>query len=433
MNTETGIKQWLYLIPFLPSLRLLFFYLAAPPLLLAIILFYAVNDTPIIQNNWSLSHSDIQRAKEIVSNSTLKTQKTIRLSEKDLNLALSYLLNYYVRSTSQITVKDNLLHFKISILLNKNDFGKYLNFSFKLTKQHGYPVINSLQIGSIKIADEFAGMLLESIIKYTPLKEYYILAAQHIRDIQFNSKGLTISYITSTDLHLKNKLGLNNKNYQPVIFYQQQISNIIAQHNPKWRLSLTELLQPLFKLAYHRSTFTNAISENRAVLVAISTYVNKNEIQAFLPIDISPTTHRQYPASLYQRTDMAKHFIASAVLAATGAGTLAHILGQEKELIDAKQGSGFSFIDLAGDRAGLRFGKTAVESEAQAKKLQKHMANIKDYTAFMPEVRDLPENMNDLTFKQIYRSIYSSKYQRVLKRIDRRISNLAIYKQTGND
>lgn len=429
MNTETGIKQPIavILIPFLPTLRLLFFYLAAPPLLLAIILFYAINNTSIIQSNWPLSHSDIQRAKEIVNNSTLKTQKTLKLSEKDLNLALNYLLNYYVHSTSQIIVKDDLLHFKISLLLNKNDFGKYLNFSFKLTKQHGYPVINSLQIGSIKIADEFAGVFLESIIKYTPLKEYYILAAQHIRDIQFNSEDLIINYINSADLNLKNKLGLNNKNYQPVIFYQQHITNIISQHDPKWRLSLTELMQPLFQLAHHRSAFTSAISENRAVLIAISTYVNKREIQAFLPIDISPKTHKQYPASLYQRTDIAKHFIASAVLAATGAGTLAHILGQEKELIDAKQGSGFSFIDLAGDRAGLRFGKTAVESEAQAKKLQKHMTNIKDYTAFMPDVRDLPENMNDQTFKQIYRSIYSSKYQRVLKKIDRRISKSAIY------
>ena len=192
-------------------------------------------------------------------------------------------------------------------------------------------------------------------------------------------------------------------------------------------MSLAELLQPLFKLAYHRSTFANAIAENRAVLIAISTYVNKNEIQAFLPIDISPTTQKQYPASLYRRTDMAKHFIASAVLAATGAGTLAQIIGQEKELIDAKQGSGFSFIDLAGDRAGLRFGRTAVESEEQARKLQKRMSSIKDYTAFMPEVRDLPENMNDTVFKEKYKSTYSSKYQRMLKRIDLRISELAIY------
>jgi len=417
----------LVFLPLLVPLRLIFFYFAAPTLLLAILLLYVIDNKATTHNNWSLSNSDILRAKEIVANTTLKTRETLNLTERDLNLALSYLLNNYIRSTSKITLSKDILYFKISLFLKSNDFGKYLNFSFKLTKDQGYPAISSLQIGKIKIADEFAGGIVESIIKYTPLKDFYILASQHIKDIQINTAGLTISYISSADLNSQKKLSLSNTNYQPVIFYQQHISKIISEHDPKWRLSLAELLQPLFKLAYHRSTFANAISENRAVLIATSTYVNKNEIQAFLPIDISPTTQKQYAASLYRRTDMAKHFMVSAVLAATGAGTLAQIIGQEKELSDAKQGSGFSFIDLAGDRAGLRFGKTAVKSEKKARKLQKRMADIKDYTAFMPEVRDLPENMDDMAFKQKYKSIYSAKYRRMLRKIDRRISNLAIY------
>ncbi|MCF6249908.1 MAG: hypothetical protein L3J75_01380 [Methylococcaceae bacterium] len=411
----------------LPTLRLLFFYLAAPPLLLGCILFFAIDNQPITQYSWSLTQSDIERAKSIVSNTSSKARKTIQLSENDLNIAISYLLNYYLQSTSKITVNDEHLGFKISLFLNNNYFGNYVNLSFNLAKQQGYPTINSLQIGKIKIANEFAGLIVESIIKYTPLKEYYILAAQHIRDIQINSKVLTISYITSADLKLKKTLSLSGKNFQPIIFYQRQITHIIAQHNPRWRLSLAELLQPLFKLAYQRSTEDTAISENRALLIAISTYVNKSEIQAYIPFDISPVTKKQYPASLYKRTDMAKHFMASAVLAASGAETLAHILGQEKELSDAKRGSGFSFVDLAGDRAGLRFGQTATVSASKARELQKRMANIKDYTAFMPEVRDLPESMNSTVFKQKFESVYSAKYQAMLKKIDLRISKLNIY------
>jgi len=421
--------QELVLFPLFRPLRLFFFFLAAPPLLLAIILFYAIENTAVTKSNWSLNHNDINRAKSIVDSTSSKTQQTIHLTEKDLNVALSYLLNYYIPSTSQISVKKERLHFKISLLLAKNPFGHYLNIGFNLTKRAGYPVINTLQIGKIKVADEFAGLIVESIIKYTPLKEYYILAAQHIRALQIHPQGLTISYITPDDIKLKATLSLNNKNYQSVLFYQQKISTIIALHNPKWRLSLAELLQPLFKQAYQRSTISTAISENRAVLIAISTYVNKREIQAIIPFDISPTTQRQYPASLYRRTDMAKHFMASAVLAASGASSLAHILGQEKEITDARHGSGFSFIDLAGDRAGLLFGQTAVASPIQARLLQERMANIKDYTAFMPEVRDLPENMNNRVFKQRFESVYSAKYQAMLKKIDYRIAQLAIYQK----
>lgn len=408
-------------------LRLLFFYLSAPPILLGCILFYAVDNRAISEKSWLLTDSDMQRAKNIVSNTTSKARKTIRLTENDLNIALSYLLKNYIKSTSQISVRKEFLAFKISLRLNNNLFGKYVNLNFDLTKQHGYPTINSLQIGGIEIADEFAGLILENIIKYTPLKEYYILAAQHIRGIHIDHDGLTISYITSSDLPIQKTQNLSHINYQPIIFYQQQITDIIAKHDPKWRLSLAELLQPLFLSAYQRSTAETAISENRAVLIAVSTYVNKTELQAYIPFDISPETDRQYPASLYKRTDMAKHFMASAVLSATGAETFADMIGQEKELNDAKHGSGFSFIDLAGDKAGLRFGKTATISETKARQLQKRMAIIKDYTAFMPEVRDLPESMNATAFKKKFESVDSDKYKNMLKKIDARISKLAIY------
>jgi len=423
------MKPFIELIfsPLLPPFRLFFFFLAAPALLIAITLFYAIENTAITTSNWSLNQNDLIRAKSIVDNTSSAAQKSLLLSENDLNIALSFLLNHYIHSTSKIAIKKQQLQFKISLLLTKNPFGKYFNFSFNLTKHAGYPIINTLQIGQIKIADEFAGLIVENIIEHTPLKEFYILAAQHIRALDIHANGLSISYITSADINLKSALSLNNTNYQSVIFYQQTISSIIAQHDPKWRLSLAELLQPLFKQAYQRSTAITAPSENRAVLIAISTYVNKREIQAFLPFDISPVTERQYSASLYRRTDMAKHFMASAVLAATGVSTLANFLGQEKELADSKQGSGFSFIDLAGDRAGLRFGTTAV-SASEARVFQKRMTNIKDYTAFMPEVRDLPENMSHGVFKQRFESVYSAKYQAMLKRIDSRIAKLAIYK-----
>jgi len=423
------MKQFVQLVlfPLFTPLRLFFFVFSALPLLAAVILFFAIEETPITKSSWAFNHGDIQRAKDIVSNANLKTQKTIKLNEKDLNIALSYLLNYYIPSTSKITIANGQLQFKFSLLLDKNPFGNYLNFSFNLTKHVGYPVINTLQIGSIKIADELAGLIIENIIEYTPLKEFYILTLQYIRDLQIQPNGVLISYMTSDDPSLKSVLNLNNKNYNSVLFYQRNITTIIAKHNPKWRLSLAELLQPLFLKAFQRSTIDTAIAENRAVLIAISTYVNKAEIQALIPFDIGPATQRQYSASLYRRTDMAKHFMVSAVLAATGAETLATFLGQEKELTDSHHGSGFSFIDLAGDRAGLYFGKTAIASPSKARRLQKIMAFIKDYTAFMPEVRDLPENMTNKEFKQRFESVYSVKYQEMLKKIDNRIAKLPIY------
>lgn len=412
---------------FITPLRLFFFLLAAPILALGCISLFAIEDTAITRQNWNITHTDIQDILKAVNSPQSKKQKKLELSEKNLNIALSYLLNYYGHGASQITVEQTQLDFKIALLLNNRYFKKYLNCSFKLTKQDGYPVINQLKIGSINIANEYAGLILEKIIQYTPLKEYYTFAAEHTKEIHINHHALIIDYIPPSSSDLKSKLSLNNKSIQSVLFYQQQITHIIAKHDPKWRLSLAELFQPLFKQAYQRSTLKTAVAENRFVLIAISTYVNKREIESYIPFDISPSTRLQYPAFLYKRPDMAKHFMASAVLSAAGAASIATKLGLQKELNDAKNGSGFSFIDLAGDRAGLKFGKFATASPTKAKALQKRIAEIEDYTAFMPEVRDLPEHMSDTVFKKKFTSVKSARYKEMLTKIDERISGLAIY------
>ena len=414
--------------PFFTLIRRLFFTIMVIIIVTLTLLLLVIDDKAITHNAQHLSHNGIQALLDAVKSPHVKKQKTIRLSEGNLNTALNYLLNYYAHSTSSITIEKDDLYFKISFLINNRYMRKYLNINFKLAKRDAYPLINGLKIGKISIADFFAKQLLEGLINHTPLKEYYTLAANYIEDIKISPDlSLLIKYIEPSHINLKNKLSLNNRHVQAIIFYQQQITTIIARHNPKWRLSLAELLQPLFKHAYSRSTPREAIAENRAALIAISTYVNKSEIQALIPFDISPSTSRQYPASLYRRPDMARHFMASAVLAANGAASFANKLGEQKELNDAKKGSGFSFVDLAGDRAGLKFGKIAISSPKKARKLQINIAKIKDYTAFMPEVRDLPENMNAEQFSQKFGSVKSKRYKEMLQKIDARISKLPIY------
>ena len=120
--------------------------------------------------------------------------------------------------------------------------------------------------------------------------------------------------------------------------------------------------------------------------------------------------------------------MASATLTAFGNAHLTHLMGQQKELHDARKDSGFRFIDLAADRAGIRFGETATDSVKMARKLQKIMAQISDYKAFMPDVRHLPENMTTAHFVSQYESIYSEPYQNQLKQIDKSIAACAIYK-----
>ena len=207
--------------------------------------------------------------------------------------------------------------------------------------------------------------------------------------------------------------------------YQQKIADIIAHHDSAWRLSLAELLKPLFEMAYRRSSLDNAIEENRLVIMSVNNYVNKKDLSPIKPV---VTKGKQYEAFLYKRIDLAQHFIGSAALTASVDNQVAKVVGEEKELSDAQGGSGFSFIDLTADKAGTRFGEVATASPESARQLQLAMSQIKDYTDFMPDPRDLPEKMNEADFKSRYGSIHSLAYQELSKKIDARIAAIPLYK-----
>jgi hypothetical protein len=176
----------------------------------------------------------------------------------------------------------------------------------------------------------------------------------------------------------------------------------------------------LFELAYQRSTLDTAIEENRMVIYTINDYVNNPKATHATPY---------YPAFLYKRIDLAQHFFGAAAITASVNSQIAKVVGEEKELRDAQNGSGFSFVDLAADKAGTRFGELAIANPSSARNLQKVMSTIEDYTDFMPDPRALPEHMDEVTFKKLYGSVNSEAYQKVSQQIDALISATPIYKQ----
>jgi hypothetical protein len=278
---------------------------------------------------------------------------------------------------------------------------------------------------------KFAAFVIDTIIQHSSLNEYFILATRPIKAVKIEGQQLTITYFPNKDTLLQARNFLTHTGDNSTLnIYQQKLAEIVAEHDPAWRLSLAELLRPLFELAYQRSTLETAIDENRVAIATINEYVNKQESQKLLAIpDNSTVSGQQYAAFLYKRIDLAQHFIGSATLTASVNKQAAQIAGVEKELSDAQGGSGFSFIDLTADKAGTRFGELAVSSPESARRMQKAMSEIKDYSDFMPDPRDLPEHMNEAEFKQRFESVNSPVYQEISRQIDDRISAMPIYRE----
>lgn len=403
-------------------------------LCLTILLFGVGNKPDVIGLGWSLTHDDIARAKNILhEGAKIKPDElgTLELTESDLNLAASYLLNRYWKSAAHIQLKKNQLRFRVTVTLPENSLGKFLNISFRLGNDSIYelPGITKFKVGKLLLPAKLADWVIQRIIQNTSLKEFYILATQPIKAVEIDQDKVTIAYYSNAETLRQARDFLADSSANPAqALYQKKLSEIIANHDPDWRLSLAELLQPMFQMALQRSTPDTAIEENRLVILTVNDYVNQQQIPRLLQVTrTTPSQKSQYSAFMYKRIDLAQHFIGAAALTASVDSKLAKVMGEQKELSDADGGSGFSFIDLAADKAGTRFGEIATSTPENARQIQKAMAGIRSYSEFMPDPRDLPEKMNAAEFKERFGAINSPEYQKISEEIDARIAALSIY------
>ncbi|MDQ5939852.1 MAG: hypothetical protein QG557_800 [Pseudomonadota bacterium] len=359
-----------------------------------------------------LTQEHITQARKILYEGTkIKPAELARitLTQADLNLAGNYLLNQYLQSTLHVELVNHKVRCMVSIVLPTKSWPLYFNMSFRLGSEVGEPLprIIKFKIGELLLPANMADAVIHAMIRYSYLNDYFILATKPIEHVEIIGQQLTIFYDSTLPNHQFNE--------QSRLIYQQKIHDVITQHDPKWRLSLADLLKPVFHLVHERATLESAIEENRSAILAVNDYVNAE----------SPPI---YPAFLYKRPDLAQHFMGAAALTASTNSDVAKVLGEVKELRDSKTGgSGFSFVDLAADKVGSRFGEIAVSSPENAYHLAQFVSQIRDYRDFMPDPRDLPEHMSEDVFKQTFESTKSAAYLALSAQIDARMALIPLY------
>jgi hypothetical protein len=124
------------------------------------------------------------------------------------------------------------------------------------------------------------------------------------------------------------------------------------------------------------------------------------------------------------RRDLAQHFFVSAFLAATMGSDIAQTAGTAKELVDAHGTSGFSFADLAADRAGAKFAEGIISRRFPLDLLSQGFSA----SAFVPDVAGLPEGLSAADVASQYGSANDPRFQKQLQAIDRRLLQLPPYR-----
>jgi hypothetical protein len=191
--------------------------------------------------------------------------------------------------------------------------------------------------------------------------------------------------------------------------------------------SLARILGPMLALAGSRSTPATADEENRTALTATAFYVKGWPIDVLAPEARDWRRPRPRGVALGGRSDLAEHFALSALLSAASGQAIADWVGLYKELTDAHAREGFSFADLAADRAGARLGRAATDP-ASAAAIQARAADGLSEADILPAIDDLPGDLSDAELTRRFGGIGAPAYNAMITRIDLDVDALPLYR-----
>jgi hypothetical protein len=187
----------------------------------------------------------------------------------------------------------------------------------------------------------------------------------------------------------------------------------------------------MLQTAFAPQSRTDAVQQNRAAILALGIALGHERLALFAglhPDDelVQAASLLRQGATLRGREDWPRHYAVSAALAALEIPLLSDTAGLLKEELDALTlGSGFSFGDLAADRAGTRFANAAIHSAAAATAMQLRLQRGFAPDDFFPPAADLPENLTVGQFRDLYGSVGSQHYRQKVREIEARLDGCA--------
>ncbi|RCW71681.1 hypothetical protein [Pseudorhodoferax soli] len=406
---------------------------------LLVLAWYCTDHQPSVVRLAVTTPADVARALRLAERNDPRRApqgvlRTITLTQEELDLLLPQLAAHAARGQAVAELQDGRARVQLSLPLPSSPFGSWLNVQGQLVQTEGLPRVQALRLGRLEVPQPIADWLLARGMAWLQQNPGLGTAADAVQRVQITPQALSVVYAWHDGLPgpLQAAL-LPPEEVQRLRAQQQRLAQLVDAPQPQG-VALHELLQPLLALAGERAGGTKATpeeraQEQRAALLVLAFYVNGKGLAAIAPAAADGPAPRPQRVQLAGRGDLAQHFSVSAALAAVAGTPLADAVGLYKELDDAGAGgSGFSFVDLAADRAGARLGALAVGPAAAQERLQRRVAAGLTEQDLLPSVRDLPEFLPQPMFQKRYGEPGSPAYKRMQADIERRIGALALYR-----
>lgn len=300
----------------------------------------------------------------------------------------------------------------------------HLNVAATLQDADGLPAITALRLGPLSMPAALAEPLLGGLLTLAGYGREWRQLHEAIRQTRFDShrQRLIVNYVWQPALlEQARALAASPADKTLIAAAHANLTGLLAHHAPGSQLALPEVLGPLLSA-------DTSPGGQRAALLVLAAYLAERNLTALFPEAANWPRPPSLKLILGGRYDSAQHFVISAALAAWAGEPLAEAIGTYKELADARHGYGFSFADLAADRAGTAFGELLV---ARSPRVSALLASEFSDADLLPPLDGLPEYLRQREFRQRFGGPGQPAYEQQSAEIERRLQSMPLYRPNG--
>jgi hypothetical protein len=404
--------------------------LAAAALLLA--LWLAIDRHSAVAERRDVGVDDVARAMAVLRTHDPRQQRpgsvnAVALSVRDLDVLLNHAARRLVQARVQVQSDRGRAQVLASVQPAMLPGGRWLNLQLDFVETGGLPELARLRVGRLPLPAALAPWLLRQVAGRFELADELAVAADVIRRVKLLPGQVHVIYAWQADTSKRLLAGLLSLDDQVRLraYWERLAAVSRAQPRQQWEVSLATLIGPMFVLARERTdSGHDAAAENRAALLALTVLANGRGLSALVPAAREWPQPRPLRIMLGGRDDFPRHLLISAMLAIEGTTPLAKAIGLYKEVADSRSGTGFSFNDLAANRAGHRLGELA---QSEPRKLQDRLGSGVDEASLLPPMDGLPEFLPEAEFVKRYGGVGGAGYNELLAAIELRIGALALF------
>lgn len=395
------------------------------PVLAAAALLAAIMDsTPLVARGKSISPVSIAQARRLFQANDPRRlnkgeERTVSIPAALLDEGLNHLAARFLRGRAALLLADDAG--EIRITLHPAALPGYLNLRATIREADSELRIARAAVGSLPVPPALAEAALRMAVGAAGYGDEWKLARHSVRHLDFQTapQAVVVTYVWEPEILARARsVAFAPEDIDRLKTAQGTLAALLDHRAPGMKVSLPAILKPLL------SNAGGDRQARRAALLVLATYLAEKDLAALVPQARQWPRPRPVALTLRGRYDSAQHFAVSAALAAWAGEPVADAIGIYKELDDSRHGSGFSFADLAADRAGTRFGELVAEDSAR---LDQALAGPFSEAELIPALDGLPEYLYEGEFRRRYGTPDSPAYQQLAAEIERRLAALPLY------